>query len=95
VADAARGLTSLPDARGLEAGAVQRRWCSMSELSHELAQGPVAGSALPRRVLAEVAGGIRSRAQPDQVAATIQAALAAAPAGPGPDPHPARHCLSP
>lgn len=49
VADAARGLTNLREVRALVAGAVQRRWCSLSDLSTELAQGPVVGSALSAR----------------------------------------------
>jgi hypothetical protein len=65
VADAARGLTSLPDARAMVAGAVQRQWCSLAELSQELTQGPIVGSALLRRVLIEVADGIRSSAEGD------------------------------
>jgi putative AbiEi antitoxin of type IV toxin-antitoxin system len=65
VADAARGLTTLRGVRALVAESVQRQWCSLTELSAELAQGPVVGSALFRQVLAEVTGGIRSSAEGD------------------------------
>jgi hypothetical protein len=65
VADAARGLTSLREVRALVAGAVQRGWCLLADLSQELAEGPTVGSALLRQVLAEVAGGIRSSAEGD------------------------------
>jgi hypothetical protein len=65
VADTARGLAGLRDVRALVAGAVQRQWCSLTELNQELEQGPSAGSALLRQVLSEVADGIRSIAEGD------------------------------
>jgi hypothetical protein len=65
VADAARGMTQLRDVRAMVADSVQRRRCSVAELAAELRQGPVAGSALLRQVLGEVAGGIRSTAEAD------------------------------
>lgn len=59
-ADAVRQLASLPDARALVAGVVQRRKCTITELARELKAGPVRGSARLRAVLAEVADGARS-----------------------------------
>lgn len=60
VADAARSLNSLPEVRGLVAGAVQQRRCTLAQLIDELASGPVRGSGHLRAALAEVSGGIRS-----------------------------------
>ncbi|HEY2575405.1 MAG TPA: hypothetical protein VGI74_03775 [Streptosporangiaceae bacterium] len=65
VADAARRLQGLRDVRAVVADSVQRGRCKISELQRELSLGPVAGSALLRRVLAEVAEGIRSVAEGD------------------------------
>ena len=59
-ADAVRGLTDLRAARALLAGAVQSGGCTTSQLAEELNAGPVRYSAMLRRVLAEVAEGIRS-----------------------------------
>jgi hypothetical protein len=60
VADAARGLTNLREVRALVADSVQSGWCRIVELVRELDDGPAAGSAQFRRVLAEVADGVRS-----------------------------------
>ena len=60
VADAARGLTGIREVRAVVADAVQRDRCRVAELASELDAGPVAGSARFRRVLAEVASGVRS-----------------------------------
>ncbi|HEV2373950.1 MAG TPA: hypothetical protein VGS19_17565 [Streptosporangiaceae bacterium] len=60
VADAARGLASLGDARAVVAGAVQEGRCPVPRLAEELAGGPIQGSARLRRVVAEVADGVRS-----------------------------------
>jgi very-short-patch-repair endonuclease len=65
VADATRGVSSLREARALVAGAVQKQWCGLEQLRQELRTGPAAGSALLRRVLAEVSSGIRSAAEGD------------------------------
>ena len=65
VADTVRGLTSLRDVRAIVADAVQRRRCDVQELVAELRAGPIAGSALFREALADVAGGIRSAAEGD------------------------------
>jgi very-short-patch-repair endonuclease len=65
VADAARGLTELREVRAVVADCVQRGWCRVAELAEELRRGPVAGSALFRQVLAEVAEGVRSPTEAD------------------------------
>jgi hypothetical protein len=65
VADAARGLTRFDDVRQVVCEAVQRRACSVAELTEELEAGPVRGSALFREALAEVGDGVRSVAEAD------------------------------
>ena len=65
VADAARALTSLRDVRALVSDAVQKRVCSIKALWTELDEGPVPGSGLLRRALAEVTDGIRSVTEGD------------------------------
>ena len=65
VADAARELGSFREVRAVAADAVQRRRCRLDQLVEELAQAPVRQSAWLRRVLAEVADGIRSVAEGD------------------------------
>lgn len=65
VADAARGLRDSREVRAVVANSVQRGWCRIAELEQELSQGPAAGSALFRRALDEVAGGVRSMAEAD------------------------------
>jgi very-short-patch-repair endonuclease len=62
-ADAARNLTGLRDVRAVIADAVQKNQCPAFLLAEELASGPTSGSALPRRVLAEISEGIRSVAE--------------------------------
>jgi len=59
-ADAARELTSLNEIRAVVAKSVQQRWCSVEGLEAELRSGPRRGSSPLRRVLAEVASGVRS-----------------------------------
>jgi hypothetical protein len=63
VADAARPMTDINSVRAVVAGAVQRGLCPISLLAHELANGPVSGSGLLRKALAEVAEGVRSVAE--------------------------------
>jgi len=65
VADAARGLAALADVRALVAGAVQQGQCHITHLAEEVQAGPVRGSALLRRALAEVGDGVRSSAEAD------------------------------
>ena len=65
VADTAFSLTSLRDVQAIVADAVQHGRCSVEDLVAELTAGPSSGSALFRRALADVAGGIRSAAEGD------------------------------
>jgi hypothetical protein len=65
VADAARALTTLRDVRALVSDAVQKRVCSIKVLRTELDEGPVVGSGLLRRALADVTKGIRSVTEGD------------------------------
>ena len=65
VADTARLLTDMREARAVVADAVQRGRCTVADLGAELRAGPVRGSATFRSVLAEVAEGIRSTAEGD------------------------------
>lgn len=65
VADAVRPMTDLADVRAMVAAAVQRGSCSIQHLAGELAAGPMVGSGLFRRALAEVAEGIRSAVEGD------------------------------
>jgi hypothetical protein len=59
-ADAARSLAGLAEVRALIAGAVQRGDCPLSALARELREGQMWDSARLRRVLEEVADGVRS-----------------------------------
>jgi hypothetical protein len=61
--DATRRMTDLREVRALVAEVVQRQLCSIAELGEEIKRASVRGSALPRRVLAEVAAGVRSVAE--------------------------------
>jgi len=65
VADTAWRLTSLRDVRAVVADAVQIGRCTVSQLTAELSEGPIRGSAMFRSALAEVAEGIRSTAEGD------------------------------
>ena len=65
VADAVRHLTSLRDVRAMVADSVQRRACTVPDLSTELSVGPSVGSTLFREALTDVADGIRSAAEGD------------------------------
>jgi hypothetical protein len=65
VADAARALTRFNDVRHVVCEAVQRRACTVVELTKELEEGPMPGSALFRKALAEVGDGVRSVAEAD------------------------------
>ena len=65
VADAARILTRFDDVRHVVCEAVQRRACTVAELTEELEAGPVKGSALFREALAEIGDGVRSVAEAD------------------------------
>jgi very-short-patch-repair endonuclease len=65
VADTARSLTSLREVRAVVAAGVQGGLCIIGCLDRELSRGPMQGSALLRRALAEVADGIRSTTEAD------------------------------
>jgi len=60
VADAVRQCGDLTAVRALVAACVQTRRCTVAQLATELQAGPVRGSALFRKALAEVADGTRS-----------------------------------
>ena len=59
-ADAARSFSDIREVRALIAAAVQRHDCPLAALARELRQGSMRHSAMLRRVLAEVADGVRS-----------------------------------
>jgi hypothetical protein len=61
--DAARRMDRLDPIRAMVADAVQRRICDVPALAAELSGRGLSGSALPRRVLAEIADGVRSAAE--------------------------------
>ena len=63
VADTALSLREVGEVRAVVAGAVQSGRVRIADLVDELAGGQIAGSALFRRVLAEVADGVRSVAE--------------------------------
>jgi hypothetical protein len=65
VADTARGLTRFDDVRHVVCEAVQRRVCTVAELTEELAAGSPAGATLFRDALAEIGDGVRSVAEAD------------------------------
>ena len=65
VADTARSLTRFDDVRHVVCAAVQRRVCTVTELTAELAAGPAAGATLFRDALAEIGDGVRSVAEAD------------------------------
>jgi hypothetical protein len=58
--DVARRLGNLGDVRAVLCEAVQRGLATPEDLERELKDGPSAGSALPRRALADIAAGCRS-----------------------------------
>ena len=65
IADTARAMTALSDVRAVVAAGVQRGKVELWHLDAELENGPVRGSALLRRALAEVSDGARSAAEAD------------------------------
>jgi hypothetical protein len=75
VADAARFLTRFDDVRAVVCDAVQRRACTVADLTAELEAGPSAGSALLREALAEVGDGVRSVAEADFRALILRSGL--------------------
>jgi hypothetical protein len=65
VADSARNLIRFDDVRHVVCDAVQRRVCTVAELTAELAAGPATGATLFRDALAEIGDGVRSVAEAD------------------------------
>jgi hypothetical protein len=65
ITDTARQLTDIAEVRAVVAAGVQGRQVELWELTRELDLGPVRGSALLRRALAEVSAGVRSAAEAD------------------------------
>jgi len=63
LADAGRLLSDLRQVRAVVADAVQHRRCTPQALVRELSEGPMRGSARLRRVLREIADGVRSVAE--------------------------------
>lgn len=57
VADLARSVTDPAEVRAVVADAIQRGRCTVQQLSEELGDGPVRGSALLRRVLQDISDG--------------------------------------
>jgi hypothetical protein len=65
VSDAARRLRSRREITELVSDAVQRRLCTVAQLSSELTDGGRRGSSTPRRVLEDVSAGVLSAAEAD------------------------------
>jgi hypothetical protein len=63
--DAARRLHSAAEITELIADTVQRGLCTPAQLAVELREGSQRGSAMPRRVLADISAGVRSTAERD------------------------------
>jgi len=62
-ADATRRLPRHGEVTEIMSDAVQRRLCTVSNLAHEVAASSRRGSAIPNRVLRDVADGVRSAAE--------------------------------
>jgi very-short-patch-repair endonuclease len=75
IADAARQLTDITEVRAVVAAGVQGRHVELWELTRALDIGPMRGSALLRRALAEVAAGVRSSAEADLLTLIRQSGL--------------------
>jgi hypothetical protein len=75
LADAARELRDPGDVRAVVAAGVQQGKVTVPQLAEEIALGPMRQSAGLRRVLAEVAQGVRSGAEADLVALIRRARL--------------------
>jgi hypothetical protein len=61
--DATRRMSDLREVRALIAEVIQRQMCTVADVGNEISAAQSRGTALPRRVLAEVATGIRSVAE--------------------------------
>ncbi|MBO0831591.1 MAG: hypothetical protein J2P28_07335 [Actinobacteria bacterium] len=75
IADTARQLTDIADVRAVVAAGVQGRHVELWELTTELDLGPMRGSALLRRALAEVSDGARSASEADLLTLIRQSKL--------------------
>jgi hypothetical protein len=75
VLDGVRRLRKLDPVRALLIESVQRGLTNLEDLRHELDTGTRRGTALPRRVLNEMAYGVRSVAEADALAVWQQAGL--------------------
>ena len=75
VVDAARWLTDLREVRALVGDAVQNRHCAVAQLSDELRTGGTPNGALLRKVIAEVADGVRSAPEAELRELLIKARL--------------------
>jgi very-short-patch-repair endonuclease len=75
ICDTARQLTEISDVRAVVAAGVQGRHVELWELTQELDLGPMRGSALLRRALAEVSAGARSAAEADLLTMIRQSTL--------------------
>jgi hypothetical protein len=75
VADTARWLTDLRDVRALVGDAVQNRHCAVAQLTDELRDGGTPNGALLRKVIAEVADGVRSAPEAELRELMIKARL--------------------
>lgn len=63
--DAARRTGSAAEITEILSDAVQRRLCTVADLATELREGSRRGTAMPARVLSDVAAGVRSTAERD------------------------------
>jgi hypothetical protein len=75
VADTARSLNRFGDVRQVVSDAVQRRACTVGELTDEFRVGPAKGSTLLREALAEIGDGVRSVAEADARALILRSDL--------------------
>jgi len=75
ITDTARQLTDIGDVRAVVAAGVQGRHVELWELTKELDLGPMRGSALLRKALAEVSDGARSAAEADLLTLIRQSKL--------------------
>jgi hypothetical protein len=75
VVDTARWLTDLREVRAVVGDAVQNRHCAVAQLTDELRAGGTPNGALLRKVIAEVAAGVRSAPEADLRDLIIKARL--------------------
>lgn len=76
IIDAAHRMDDLDEIRAMVSDAVQRELCHPRDLRRELEQGTTIGSALPRRVIAEMDRGVRSAAEAWAIAVARRSGLA-------------------